>query len=145
MRRYFLRSRRGSAAVEFALILPLLTTIVLGLYDLASVVQLRLRLADAVRAGGQYAAGFPTDSTGIMAAVQAALPSGWTNSAGTPTTRCTCWNGGTETDADCTAATICATGQTAARYVTVTASRSRTSLLLTGLGSASATYVARVQ
>jgi Flp pilus assembly protein TadG len=75
------RERRGIAAVEFALISTAVLMLLLGGYDVASVVRIRMQLQQALRAGGQYAVSFPTQNgpatspnNGIILAIQQALP-----------------------------------------------------------------------
>jgi len=85
----FLRDRRGAAALEFMLIASALFTLLLAVAGFGDVTQRQIAIHSAVRAGGEYARFFPTDSTGIQNAVTNALPSGWTLSA-TPTVTCSC-------------------------------------------------------
>lgn len=142
-----LADRRGVSAIEFGVVVPIIGIIILGTYDLGNLVQQRMKLADAVRAGGQYAMSYPTSTSGIRAAVTAALPAGWTGvTVGSPTTTCACWSaGGGETAASCAADPVCPAGQVTERFVTLTASRTYTPLLLVSFTSVSANYVARVQ
>jgi Flp pilus assembly protein TadG len=49
------RDRRGAAAVEFALALPILVAVLGGMTDLGLIERARGQLAEAVDAGGQYA------------------------------------------------------------------------------------------
>jgi Flp pilus assembly protein TadG len=75
------RDGRGIAAAEFALIAPVMATLLLSTYDIGNAVQEQLQLEQALRAGGQYAMSFPTQTggltstnDGILLAVQQALP-----------------------------------------------------------------------
>src|SRR3954453_2780072 len=85
----FLGDQRGTAAIEFLLIATVLFTLLLAVAGFGDVTQRQVAIQTAVRAGGEYARFFPTDSTGIQNAIQNALPSGWTFS-GTPTVTCSC-------------------------------------------------------
>ena len=51
----FTRNENGSALVEFALILTIITTMMVGGLDLAVAVQQDMQVADSVRAGAEYA------------------------------------------------------------------------------------------
>ena len=51
-----LRDRRGSAAVEFALVLPIVLTVVLALVQVGLLVRDRLLVESAVRSGARTAA-----------------------------------------------------------------------------------------
>jgi Flp pilus assembly protein TadG len=70
----------GAAAVELALILPILVVLLLGIGDLGWSLWQRIALQDAVQDGAMYAAFNPTDTVGIRAkvveAAQAEIPSG---------------------------------------------------------------------
>jgi Flp pilus assembly pilin Flp len=81
LRRDRLRGRRGTAAVEFALALPLLTLVLLGVLDLGRAAEQTIRLEAAARAGAQYALSFPEDGAGIAQRVRAALPAEWSDIA----------------------------------------------------------------
>src|SRR6516165_2277493 len=104
----FLRDRRGTAAIEFMLIALALFTLLLAIAGFGDVTQRQVAIQTAVRAGGEYARFFPTDSAGIQTAVTNALPSGsgWTLSAA-PTVTCSC-NGGPISCSDIAAGTTCA-------------------------------------
>ena len=61
--------RSGVAAVEFALILPILVFVLLATVDFSLYIVTRLELEQALRAGGQYALDDFTDTTTITSAV----------------------------------------------------------------------------
>lgn len=60
------------AAVEFALILPILVLMTLAAIDFSFYIGTRIELEQAVRAGGQYALEDPTDTATITSSVQGA-------------------------------------------------------------------------
>jgi len=66
------RNRRGSAAVECAIVAPLLTLIVLGAIDVGQYANVHQKVSDASRAGARFAARSGTQNT---AAVQSAVRS----------------------------------------------------------------------
>ena len=101
----FLRDQRGAAALEFMLIALGLLTLIFAVWAFGDVTQRQVALHSAVRAGGEYARFFPTDTTGIQNAVTNALPSGLTLSA-TPTVTCAC-NGTTTICSDIATGTTC--------------------------------------
>ena len=101
----FLRDQRGVAALEFMLIALGLLTLIFAVWGFGDVTQRQVALHSAVRAGGEYARFFPTDTTGIQNAVTNALPSGLTLSA-TPTVTCSC-NGTTTSCSGIATGTTC--------------------------------------
>jgi Flp pilus assembly protein TadG len=61
--------RRGTAAVEFGLIAPVMAFALLAVTDLGLAIEQRERLQTAARAGAQVALFTPTDQAAIQAAV----------------------------------------------------------------------------
>jgi Flp pilus assembly protein TadG len=132
--------RRGTAAVEFAIIASVLTVILFGIYDLSSAALRRMQLAAAVRAGGEYALHFPSDTTGIQNAVTNAVSGNWGSSV-TTTISCSCT---TSSNWQCngTVPPTCASPY----YISVSASVPVNTLTYRFLGSnanVSASYVAQ--
>lgn len=66
---------RGSAVVEFALVLPLLFAVVVSTLELVVVARIQLEVVAAAREGAREAA-TTTDPARAVAAVKAALPPG---------------------------------------------------------------------
>lgn len=60
--RIFRRRSRGAAALEFALMLPIVTLITMGVMDYGNALQQSIRLADAARSGAQVAFTHPGDT-----------------------------------------------------------------------------------
>jgi len=67
-------SERGSAVVEFALVVPLVLTLVLGLVEVALVARTQLEVVNAAREGVREAAASPDPADAVRAA-RAALGS----------------------------------------------------------------------
>jgi Flp pilus assembly protein TadG len=141
------QGRRGVASIEFGIVMAAIVVIVLGTYDIGNYVLQQMKLADAAHAGGQYAISYPIDTAGMTGAVEAVLPPAWSDVTVTgPALTCGCWTaGGGEGAADCTASPVCPSGQTVERFITITVQRNYSPLLVVGLTSTSASYVARVQ
>jgi TadE-like protein len=72
-RPFCLPGQRGSATVEFALVLPLLMVMVLALLQVGLLVKDQLVLVGAARAGAREAAVSPDDGRARDAAVNAAV------------------------------------------------------------------------
>jgi Flp pilus assembly protein TadG len=115
--------RRGVAALEFALIAPVLILLLLGVYDIGNAVDEQMVMQQALRAAGQYAMSFPENNNGILAAIQQGYPSGWTGVTSTVTGP---------------------SGNAPPYYVTLQASLTFPSLILP-LPATTVTYVVRVQ
>lgn len=151
--RRLLCDRRGGPAMEFAIIAPILVVCLTFVFDLGSALQQRIRLAEAVRAGGLYAVSYPTDTTNavnatkISAAVTAAVPD-WTDlTVSTPAMTCQCWNRTTFvfTTVDCPSTSSCAAGSELRRYITISASRPFSPVLMTSINSVAFSHVVRFQ
>ncbi|MGF6313513.1 Flp pilus assembly protein TadG [Bradyrhizobium sp. i1.8.4] len=101
----FLRDQRGAAALEFIIIAVfVLVPLLFAVVEVGDVTQRQTAMQSAVRAGGEYARFFPTDSNGIQNTVTNALPSGLSLS-GTPTVACSCAGTATSCSAIATGAT----------------------------------------
>ncbi|MCW2583306.1 MAG: tadE [Klenkia sp.] len=74
MARARLQSERGAAAVEFALVLPLLLLLVFGIVEFGRAFQVQATLAQAAREGARVMA-VQNNATAARAAVQAATTS----------------------------------------------------------------------
>ncbi len=60
----------GQSLVEFALILPILVLLAMGIFDLGRAVYYYSALQNAVREGARYGIVHPNDSAGVEAAVR---------------------------------------------------------------------------
>ena len=138
------RSREGVAAVEFAIIAPVLIILLAAAANVGFAVDHTIQLANAARAGAQYATVKPDDLAGAQAAALAVLPG---STAMLPVLSCTCPLAGQATSATVVGCgTTCAGGM--ARYITVTVSMAPpqiAGLAFFNPAAASRTVVARVQ
>ena len=66
-------SRRGAAAVEFAVIVPFLTLIALGMIEITRAVQVKDLLTDAARSGCRQAIRPATATAAVTAAINTSL------------------------------------------------------------------------
>jgi Flp pilus assembly protein TadG len=60
------RSARGQSLVEFAITLPILLLIMVGILDLGRVYFAYISLTNAAREGARWGAAHPTDNSGIV-------------------------------------------------------------------------------
>jgi Flp pilus assembly protein TadG len=139
-----LKNRKGNAAIETALLFPLLLLLGAGVGDFGFGVYDHMQLVSAVRAGAQYAVKAPDDAAGVQAAVEGALSADPSAVSITVSTACECPGGGAALCSD-----VCADGLTARKYVTVSAAQPRQWLidypLITKPDTLSAEAVMRVQ
>lgn len=108
--------RAGNSAIEFALVAPVLLTMLMGVADYGTEVFYKAELQRAVRAGAQYATNtaHATDQAGITQTIQQASALTGIVVANLVDT-CKCANG---TAVACTGAT-CADGSSVGNYVTI--------------------------
>ena len=137
------RDRDGIAAVEFAVIAPVMVVLLAGAANVGLAVNHNIQLANAARAGAQFATANSSDLTGAGTAASAVLPG---SSVATPVMTCTCpMTGQASGGAAILCTDPCTTGM--ARYVTVTVTMAPPQIpglaFLTATGLR--TVVARVQ
>ncbi|HRQ80295.1 MAG TPA: TadE/TadG family type IV pilus assembly protein [Azospirillaceae bacterium] len=106
--------RKGAAAIETALLFPVLLLLGAGVADFGFGVYDHMRLTSAVRAGTQTALQYPDDAAGIQAAVETALALAPGAATVTVAASCECPGGG---EVDCGVG-VCQTG-TMRKHVTV--------------------------
>lgn len=114
--------RRGSAAVEFALLLPVLLLLLAGLVDTSRLISHSTQIRAAAQAGADHARKWGWDSSGIVTAVTAATR---LETAPEPRFAKACLEGGGIVE---TSAPLCASGQSPGRYVFVRATAPFTAL-----------------
>lgn len=123
------RSADGLAAIEFGLLAPILTLVLLASIDLGLAYSSQIKVQQAAQAGAQYALLHGFDSTKVSSAVTAATALS-VNATPAPTQTCGCLSGASVTlsgTPPCT--TTCANGLTPGIYVQVNANASYTPLL----------------
>jgi len=150
-----LRHRRGISAVEFALIAPTLAVIIFAMVDVGGAAFQYIELVQALSAGSEYAMNHSSDTGGIEAAVNAALPSGWSDvTVSAPryfcvssANSCSSPPAGVATS-PIAASTCCPSGTCASsgQAIYLTASRPNSSIILSSLGTTlHACQIARFQ
>lgn len=123
--------RSGNVMIEFALALPILTLLMVGLLDLGSFGVQKSAMLQGARAGAQYGILVCSDSTACTAQSSNinSTAQGATGLSGVTATNspfCECVTG---TQVACTPTPVCASGQTLKRYITVNTSKSFSSVL----------------
>lgn len=68
------RGDGGAASIEFALVLPLLVLLVVGIIQFGRVYSLQIQLSGAANAGARYLAVFPADAAEARNRTRAAAP-----------------------------------------------------------------------
>jgi Flp pilus assembly protein TadG len=108
--------------IEFALALPVLALLMVGLFDLGSFSLQKSAMLQGARAGAQYGIIAYSEGTNINTTAQTAT--GLSGVTATNTVFCECVSG---TAVSCS--TTCSSGQTFKRYVTVNTTKSFASTL----------------
>jgi Flp pilus assembly protein TadG len=126
MKRPLLRAQAGVALIEFALVVPLLILVMLGLVELGRFAYFSILVGNAARAAAQYGAQDGTtalDNTGMQNAGTNDSTNNIQSLTISPTHFCRCWDGTTQTNVSCATnpSTACATGHRVI-YVQVDAS-----------------------
>jgi Flp pilus assembly protein TadG len=125
--RALLRSPRGAAIIEFALILPFLVLLLVGLCDLGFAAYDSMQVQAAAEAGAQYAARHPWDATAVAAAVTGATGTSGVLATPAPSRVCGCPDGGTLTRVGdwvvdhCSPTVTCTSGSPPGVYALVSA------------------------
>jgi len=90
------RSKRGQAAVEMALVAPILILVLLAVVDVGRAMYFYIGVVEAARAGAQYGAqslATAPDTKGMVAAATNDAPQGITMDKPTATETCVCADG----------------------------------------------------
>lgn len=125
--RRVVRTRSGSAAIEFGLAVPLLLTILMGVVELGYAMYEAMQVYDSVEAGALYAAKNGYDAAGISAAVVNATGTPGITATPTPVQFCGCpdASGIVETACDST----CNDGKQPGQYVRISAALKHETIL----------------
>lgn len=117
--------RKGSIAVEAALIIPTLTFFFCGAVDFGAAMMARTELFNAVHAGMLYALSYPDGLTGVVTAVQQASSSetGAGTISATATSTCHCTDG-TTFAGSCSASGACSASKDDYQIISITATQS---------------------
>lgn len=110
---------RGAAAVEFGIIVPLLTLMTISVTDIGLAVYRKMQVENAAQAGAQYAMVNGFDSASIVSAVTSATNSTAITASPAPAKFCGCASGSSISTVTCGA--TCTGGATAGIYVKVSA------------------------
>lgn len=137
--RRFRRCRLGTAAVEFALITPVLLIIIMGLVDFGLAMFKKMELTGAVRSGAQLAMMDSSNTTVIKDAVVDASGNSITSSDVSTTSFCECADESTVVCGE-----TCGDGSSNRTFMTITASQSFSGLFLTSAISITGTITVRV-
>jgi Flp pilus assembly protein TadG len=121
--------QQGNFLLEFALALPILFLLVVGLLDLGHYSLQKSALLQGAREGAQYGIVAPADTANIQTTAQNAT--GLTGVTATASTFCECVSG---TAVSCSS--TCSGGATLKKYVAVTTTRAFSSVL----GAATTTF-----
>lgn len=121
----FQRSQRGSAAIELAVVSPLLLLLIIGVLDYGRAFYTSITVANAARAGAEYGAEGPVQSANIAGMMDFAQGDGQDAGTLTLSARRYCECAGTA--AACT--TACAGGAAPDVFVEVTATKALSMLL----------------
>lgn len=120
--RLFGLDRRGNIMIEFALVMPILFLLLVGMLDLGRFGLQKSAMLQGAQAGGQYALVAYSETANINSTAQSAT--GLTGVTATNTVFCECVSG-----TSVTCSTTCGSGQTLKRYVTVTTTKAFSSVL----------------
>jgi Flp pilus assembly protein TadG len=120
-------SASGTAAIEAAIILPVLLTLATALFDLGFAGYESMQVQSAADAGAKYAAANAWNVTQISAAVTGATGGSEITATPAPSQFCACPTGGTLANIAC--GQKCANGTTPSLYALVSAQKAHTTVL----------------
>lgn len=126
------RRDRGVAAIEFAIVAPLILALVIATVELGFAIQASILSQDAAAAGAFYASQKGWDAAGISSAVLADSNATGLTAAPAPQLYCGCPSSAGISSATC--GVMCADGVTARRYVKVSASLPRKTVVGSNFG-----------
>jgi Flp pilus assembly protein TadG len=126
------RDQRGNSFVEMAFITPILATLLVGTIDISDAVSTKVKTEQAAQRAIELAqtASYPTASAMTTAVQNEATAAAGTGSSATASAWAECDHSSTHVDYD---TGTCSTGQSYARYVSVTVQNSFTPMFGTSL------------
>jgi Flp pilus assembly protein TadG len=125
------RAASGAAAIEFAIIAPVLLIMLGAIVELGLGFRQAMQVQEACEAGALYTAQHGWDQAGISTAVVNAISGAGISASPAPRLFCGCPNATGVTEISC--ATTCSGGVAAGQYVEISASAPRVVVLTSGL------------
>lgn len=135
------RDKRGVAAIEFGLMIPLLSLMVVSVTDIGLAVYRKMQVENAAQAGAQYAIARGFDASGISSAVTSATNSTAITASPAPVKFCGCPTSTGISTVTC--GTVCAGGAQAGSYATVSAQATYNTLINYQIVAATYSYNAQ--
>jgi Flp pilus assembly protein TadG len=132
---------RGVAAIEFAVLAPLLALMLIGMVDLGIGIHRKMQVQNAVQAGAQFAVFYGFNADLIAKAVLSATAAQGLTASPAPSKSCGCPTASSVTPATC--GSPCSGGSVARTYVNVFAQNTYTTLLPYPLFPRSFTFTAQ--
>jgi Flp pilus assembly protein TadG len=136
----FLRTTRGAAAVEFAMLVPVISALFIGVANFGLAVNEKMELSSAARAGAQMALISTADLSVIRQVVVDSTNLSITTADVTVTQACNCYDG---TSISCGA--TCGDGSDNEYYYTISVTENHTLLLIPTTISLTGTATVRTQ
>lgn len=119
--RSFLWNRDGASAIELAICLPLIATMVMPIADLGMGAYAKMQVQDAAQAGAAYATRYGFNQTNITTAVTSATAMSGISATPAPSEFCGCVSGTTVSNVGTLPCTQTCTNGTVGTYVNVNA------------------------
>ncbi len=119
--------RDGVAAIEFAIMAPMLIALLIGTVEIGLAIRAAIETQEAVSAGALYASQKGFDSPGIIGAVQAATAHANLTASPAPSEFCGCPSATGISSTTCSS--LCTDGRTARQYVVIHAALPRPSVI----------------
>jgi len=133
--------RRGVAAAEFGILVPLLSLMVVSVTDLGLALYRKMQVENAAQAGAQYAIARGFDASGISSAVASATNATNITASPPPVQFCGCPTSAGISAATC--GTVCTSGAQAGTYTTVSARATYYTIIDYQIVAATYTYTAQ--
>lgn len=139
--RFALSDTSGATAIEFGVMIPLLSLMVVSLTDIGLAVYRKMQVENAAQAGAQYAIIRGFDATGISKAVTSATNSTAVTATPSPVQFCGCPTSAGVSTVSC--GTVCSSGALAGTYTTVSAQATYSTLINYQIVDSAYTYNAQ--